>query len=526
MTSLIEQQQGEQQPTIIKSVKPHEGFTLDYLDHDQREKILKHLNAGKTLKCHHKNCNSFDEEFSTLYEYNVHCHTRHKRYPLHPELSLIELLGLEPRGNPWENNTCSITVIKSKSYNIEEIIEHGLDFLLSHFNKDRLFPRTITTGKLEGKQVEVFSKQEALSYFEESNFIDCKINAFPSNTRYKEIQRYPPDIIFIDIDRSSFESDKQFENALSKTLKNIKNKLNGYPTVNNSGNGYHIIQPIECPIVLEQIEQFQKYKDKWGFFLSQEFLRFAEDYLSNGKADSGHYPSFKSCQIRVPNSINSKCLDNRDKRLSGGNKVKTIQKWDGIRVPIPREFIEDFRTHLEQKITDQENNYYNNNYKYKNNNNNNSNHHHYYSYYSNNNNNNHIEWIEEKILLYPFPDCRKIIVDLILAPYLINIKKLSYQESFQIIKDWLVDKCNSLKKLDNYSNFVNYRIHHALKTAASKGIGPMSLYRIKNDSRYSNSLYLLILQNTTVSGNVHHTPPLYHSKQQTTTTRGRRMMYR
>ena len=87
---------------------------------------------------------------------------------------------------------------------------------------------------------------------------------------------------------------------------------------------------------------------------------------------------------------------------------------------------------------------------------------------SNYNINYYYEWIETKILANPFEDCRKIIVDLILAPYLINIKKLSYQESYQKIREWL-DKCNSLQKLDNYSNFVNYRIHYALKkTTGSK----------------------------------------------------------
>ena len=112
---------------------------------------------------------------------------------------------------------------------------------------------------------------------------------------------------------------------------------------------------------------------------------------------------------------------------------------------------------------------------------------------SNYNINYYYEWIETKILANPFEDSRKIIVDLILAPYLINIKKFSYQESYQMIKIWL-DKCNSLHKLDNYQNFVNYRTHSALKTAAKKGIGPMSLYKIKTDNRYSNNLYLLILQ--------------------------------
>ena len=82
---------------------------------------------------------------------------------------------------------------------------------------------------------------------------------------------------------------------------------------------------------------------------------------------------------------------------------------------------------------------------------------------------------------------------MILAPYLINIKKLSYDDSYQKIKEWL-DKCDSLKKLDNYSNFVNYRIHHALKTAVQKGIGPMSLYKIKTDDKY-RKLYTLLMLN-------------------------------
>lgn len=359
-------------------------------------------------------------------------------------------------------------------------IEVGLDFILFHFNQDRLFPRKIQTSKSNGKQIEIFSKQDILFYFKQSSYLDCKINAFPSYTEYHGIQRYPADLIFIDIDRSNFKDDRSFENALSKTLKNIKEKLNGHPTVNNSGNGYHILLPIECPIILEQIEQFQKYKN-YGFFVSQEFLRFAEIFLSKRKADPRHYPSFKSCQIRIPGSTNSKY----------NTKVKIVQKWNGVRPSVTREFLEDFRTYLEQKITDQENfkdnnNY--NNYKYKNNNN--SNHHHYSN---NNNNNNHIEWIE-KILLHPIEDCRKIIVDLILSPYLINIKKMSYDESYRIVREWL-DKCNNdSRKLDNYQNFVNYRIHHALITAAKKGIGQMSLYKIKTDSRYSNNLYYLISQ--------------------------------
>lgn len=293
-----------------------------------------------------------------------------------------------------------------------------------------------------------------MKYFEESDFVDCKINNFPSFTNYKGIQRYPPDSIFIDIDRSTFKDDKSFENVLSKTLKNIKEKLNGHPRVNYSGNGCHIVLPIECPI-LEQIEQFQKYKDIFlSLNLSQEFLRFAEDFLSNGKADTDHHPSFKSCQIRVPGSINGKCLDNRYKRLLGNIKVKILQEWNGVRAPITREFIEDFRTFLEQKVTDQEQEQENHN----------TNQHQKYS----NINNQSIEWIE-KLLKTPIEDFRKNSLSLILAPYLINIKKLSYKESFDILIEWL-QKCDSIRKLNFNSR---YLIKIALNTANQKRIPPM-----------------------------------------------------
>jgi uncharacterized lipoprotein YehR (DUF1307 family) len=442
-----------------EKIKPPKGFTLDYLDYDQREKILKHLKAGKTFKCHHKNCESFEIEFTTLYEYNVHYHTRHKRYPLHPELSLIKLMGLEPRGNPWEPDSSTVTIIDNNESKIYREVGNGLDFLLSHFYQERLFPRKIQTHKSQGKQIEVFSKEEAMKHFEQSDFVDCRINNFPSYTNYKGIQRYPPDSIFIDIDRSTFKEDKSYDNAVSRTLKNIKNKLNGYPTVNNSGNGCHIVLPIECP-VLEQIEQFQKYKDIFpSLNLSQEFLRFAEDFLSNGKADTSHHPSFKSCQIRIPGSINWKCLDNRYKRFLGYIKVKILQEWNKVRAPITREFIEDFRTYLEQKVTDQKQE------------NNNTNQHQKYS----NINNQSLEWIE-KLLKTPIEDFRKNATNLILAPYFINIEKLSYQESFNILIEWL-KRCDSIRKLDfNPMPLAK----SALNIATQKKIPPMKLETLRN----------------------------------------------
>ena len=54
------------------------------------------LLSSKILKCHHKNCSHV--EFSTLYDYDIHCHNKH---PIHhciqKYLSLIETLGLEAK---------------------------------------------------------------------------------------------------------------------------------------------------------------------------------------------------------------------------------------------------------------------------------------------------------------------------------------------------------------------------------------------------------------------------------------------
>lgn len=345
--------------------------------------------------------------------------------------------------------------------NGKEIIEKGLDFILSHFNQDKLFPRTIMTRKF-GYQKEVFSKNEVLQFFEESDFIDCRINAFPSYTAYKGIQRYPPDLIFIDLDATDLKSFSSLNLALNKTLKNIKEKFdsnNAHPTVLWSGNGYHIILPVYCPIELERIQEFQEFDNP-----SERFLRFAKDYLSNNKVDKSNYPSFRSCLLRIPNSYNGKCLA-RGETLEN-SKVKIIQTWDKTR-PSIQILLYDFRRYLitlkikqmnKEKDTKKAKQYS-------------------YSYKQNNdiNTTNTIPWIE-KLLKTPILDFRKNSVNLILAPYLINTKKLSYQESFDILISWL-QICDLIKKLDFNPG---YLVKAALKTAIQKGIPPMKRQTLEN----------------------------------------------
>jgi hypothetical protein len=88
---------------------------------------------------------------------------------------------------------------------------------------------------------------------------------------------------------------------------------------------------------------------------------------------------------------------------------------------------------------------------------------------------NTILWIE-KLLKTPIGDFRKTSLSLILAPYLINIKKLSYQESFDILFEWL-QKCDAIRKLDFNPK---YLVKYALHTANQKRIPPMKLGTLKN----------------------------------------------
>jgi hypothetical protein len=356
---------------------------------------------------------------------------------------------------------------KNEDHNINDInnnkkgiVEDGLDFILSHLEEPVIFPRTIMTKKIAYQRI-VYSKERAIEHFVESDFIDCRINAYPYLTKYKDVPRYKPDFIFIDLDRKSFKTKKGFELALYNTLKNIKQKLpNGYPTVLFTGGGYHIYQPVYCPTALENVTEFQDFDRP-----SEQFLRFARDNLSNNKADKQNNPSFRSCLLRISGSINSKY----------GNKVSIVKKWNGIRSPITREFIEDYRIHLIQKKIDEDEQRHKMLLKLKGQNNNNTNNKNYY------------EWIDKKILANPFEDYRKIIVNLILAPYLVIVKKLSFEESFQIIDEWL-KKCALIKKLDFDPKSL---INTALATAYKKQIPPMSIKTMKNNYK---DLFFLIEQ--------------------------------
>jgi hypothetical protein len=291
-------------------------------------------------------------------------------------------------------------------------IRQGLNFILKHFAAMD-FPRKISTKTTEGRQILVNDKPQALARFKQANYLDCRISA------YTELDD-SPNFLFVDID---------IKNDLKHVLKSISRfkGINAKPTVLFTGNGYHIYLPIES-VQLEKIADFANYVEP-----SKQFLRFAARYLSNGLSDSSHNPSFKSCMVRVPGSINSK----------NGEHVKIVQQWDGNRPDILM-LMGSFYAHLATKQkTEKELAKINSKFPKR--------------------NNSGIKWIES-LLSTPLDDYRKTIVNLVLAPYLINIRRLQRDESYTIIKSWL-ELCSARRKLDfNPGHLINAALANVRKT--------------------------------------------------------------
>jgi hypothetical protein len=317
----------------------------------------------------------------------------------------------------------------------------------------------ISRTAVNRRQYEVQDTDAALYYYKAALHEDCRISAFGVN-------QTNPELIFIELDASSFSDMRSFKAGLTKTLKNIEKKIGGHPTVIWSGRGYHIIQPIWCPEPLENIKNGQLTKLEPN--PSNKFLQFAERYLSLGKSDSSHNPAIKSCLLRVPGSKNSKCKD-----MGLDPEVKIIQKWNGHRPHYKLlfgRFYADLVGKKNAQYVERSNSY-----------------------------SNQVRPISltkggqiiipsqfiyiEKILLLqeqkPLDDYRKLVVGLILSRYLINIKGLNYEQAHKIIWNWL-DKCAQLRRLEpSRSYFDRCVVKHQLNEAKNSGRLPMTLSTMK-----------------------------------------------
>jgi hypothetical protein len=158
-------------------------------------------------------------------------------------------------------------------------IFYGVNFLLNHLAKPE-FPRTIATKLTKGKQIIVATKEEALACYKNSNYMDCRLAAYPYS-----VNNLPQiiDFVMLDLDLNNFKSSRlKLDRALNKILSTLQNTYSIEPTVIWSGNGYHVLVPVESlELILEDIAEFSKFEEP-----SKKVLRFLEKYLSNGKSDS------------------------------------------------------------------------------------------------------------------------------------------------------------------------------------------------------------------------------------------------
>jgi hypothetical protein len=103
-----------------------------------------------------------------------------------------------------------------------------------------------------------------------------------------------------------------------------------------------VYQPIDA-IVLEQFDIFSEFDHP-----SRTFLKFAEQYFSNGKSDPAHTATFKSCMIRIPGSHNSKCVLKNEGKTDSSTKIRIIQNWNGFRPKINL-ILAEFHAYLVQQ---------------------------------------------------------------------------------------------------------------------------------------------------------------------------------
>jgi hypothetical protein len=339
-------------------------------------------------------------------------------------------------------------------------VKAGIIFILSHFEgRQPLFPRKMSTSLSNGRQFIVYNQKQILTECVKANFIDCRINAYPVQTDSGLLQA--PNIIFIDIDLNPFNKfyHKELEKinkTLNKIFRNIEFRLDGFkPTILWTGNGYHIYitvdtRPLELIVELSQISKNP----------SEQFLRFSEMKLSDNRSDPNHNSSFKSCMLRIPYTLNSKCMHIRDP------EVKIVQRFDTNTIPrLSSALLREYRLYLADldlkekfKIVKSRNVQ---NLEYKNG-------------YSNSNMETprEYEWIENSLLKTPIADHRKYSLNLLLAPFLVSIKKCNHDESLSIMKDWIMS-CNNVMILYPNIKYFGERASSAVKNSIMNKILPI-----------------------------------------------------
>ncbi|MGB8936258.1 MAG: DNA primase noncatalytic subunit PriX, partial [Candidatus Nitrosopolaris sp.] len=92
----------------------------------------------------------------------------------------------------------------------------------------------------------------------------------------------------------------------------------------------------------------------------------------------------------------------------------------------------------------------------------------------------------ERLLQMSISDYRKFAISLILAPYFINIQRLSDTETFSRINEWLL-KCSKVRNLEPPVAYFDDYTRKAIERARSSGIKSLKFQetlKVKNKALY------------------------------------------
>ena len=94
---------------------------------------------------------------------------------------------------------------------------------------------------------------------------------------------------------------------------------------------------------------------------------------------------------------------------------------------------------------------------------------------------NQIKWIE-RLMENPVDDGRHRLLWLVIAPYLVNVKKLSLDEAYEEAKRYF-EECDRVKRLRGR---FDHRIRYYLQYAARKNLRPLSLRSLREKPEYQD----------------------------------------
>lgn len=308
----------------------------------------------------------------------------------------------------------------------------------------------------------------------------------------KALSESAPTFLNLDIDRKDFATERKHKNAVNKIINRI-HELFLIPKDKSpfsliwTGGGNQILIPFEIDpakyptanrLTINQTVPGRDlryaslftgghdYRINTNKVPANLFLRFAEEYIAEGKSDSGHKTvSVRSAMIRVPGSYNAKYItdENDDKNSDEwlNAQVRIEQRWDGATKPhilfLLGAFYRNIGDSYKQQARKQakarkvrfqamaaqtaldktlnqmpvaghiaaqafgEG---------------------AYSQYA------HTKyWYIDKLLETPLDDYRKRSIDLLLIPFMITVKGMPDAVVMRIVMNW-IQRCNALKPLD------------------------------------------------------------------------------